>query len=127
MTLSEKIKLIKYHRLTPEERYAHYVFSNLKPYVLKNNINKYKYNRHYINSIFYKYDGNLMFEYNPDKDYFRCHNDFWRKLGNLREYIQIQDIVVKLAKEYLGLELTDTSPFYDRMTVLTTFDLVKKK
>lgn len=68
MNNKEKIKQIKYLRLKPEERFVLDHLTDLEEYTHIN----------HPNSIFYKKNDILLFEWNKETGYFWCdYNNFW--------------------------------------------------
>lgn len=94
MDIKDKIKLIKYHRLKPVERYCYDIFTNLEEYVHKD----------YPTFTFYKKDDILLFDYNSKNGYFWCdYNKFWNILLSVYKLneIEIKVLVKSMVEEHI--------------------------
>ena len=107
MTLQDKIHKIKESRLTPTEKFLYDIFWNIKTYV----------SDEYPNSIFYKKDNDVLFEYDKKTEYFWCHYyKIWLVLKT--EYglnkQEIKDLIKGVVWEVLKLKDVTSQPIFRR-------------
>ena len=95
MALKDKIHKIKKSRLSPAEKFLYSIFWNLKEY----------YSNKHPDSVFYKKDDEILFEYDKKNNFFWYHYDkIWLVLDsnydlNYQETKElIKDVVWKVLK-----------------------------
>ena len=91
---------------SPTEKFLFDIFSNIKPY----------YSDKYLDSIFYKKDNEVLFEYDKKSGYFWCHYDkIWKVLDSKYglNYREIRDLIKGVIWE--SLKLNEVTPSYDYM------------
>ena len=97
MKLKDKIHNIKESRLSPAEKFLYLIFWNLEEY----------YSDKYPNSIFYKKDNDVLFEYNKKNGKIWCHYDkIWSvlKLNYGLNDQEIKDLIKGVVWETLKLK-----------------------
>ena len=94
LDIKDRIRLIKYHRMKPEERFLYDIFVDLDTYIHKD----------YPTFIFFKRGNDLLFDYNFKNGYFWCdHSKIWHvlqiKYGLTERFIR--PLIIKMVKDYL--------------------------
>jgi len=97
---SSTIQKLKLHRLKPELRYTEHIFCNVVPYVYS------IYNEEYNDMIYYKYEGDYIFEYNTNTNLFQIsHELFFTKFNLLFDYKNDFDKCFELIKQIATKQL----------------------
>ena len=97
MKITDKIHKIKESRLSPAENFLYPNFWNLEEY----------YSNEYPNSVFYKNNDVVLFEYDNKNSYFYCHYDkIWSVLESeyCISYQEINDLIKSMVWETLKLK-----------------------
>ena len=119
MELKDKIHKIKEHRLRPAEKFLYEILWSVKPY----------YSNKYLNSVFYKKDDEVLFEYDKKNRVFWYHNKkIWKVLYSKYELNgqEISDLINRVMWE--TLKLKDITPFSaDGITAHRMWETLKLK
>ena len=103
MKITDKIHKIKEYRLNPADRFLYSIFFNLKEY----------YSAKYPNSVFYKKDNEILFEYDKKNGKFWCHYyKIWSVLESnygLNKQ-EIKELIKDMA--WKTLKLKEVTPSY---------------
>ena len=86
MKITDKIHKIKESRLSPAENFLYPIFWNVKPY----------YSNKHPDSVFYKKDDIVLFEYGIKTNVFWCHYDkIWKVLESKYglKFQEISDLI----------------------------------
>ena len=96
MTLKDKIHKIKESRISPAEKFLYPIFYDIKPYVSGKQ----------PDTIFYKKDDEIFFQYNKKNGHFWCHNKIWEVLETNYElkYQDIRNLIKVIAQKTLKLK-----------------------
>lgn len=94
-SIKDKIKLIKFSRLQPDERFVHNIFRNLELYIHPS--------KELSESIFYMHNGITMFEYQKNYNYFWCNDgQFFRVLYNDGNKSDLVELLIPMINEYIN-------------------------
>ena len=113
-TIKEKIRQIKYSRLKPEELFILKNLTDLEEYI----------HVEYPNSIFYKKDDALMFEWNQKNGMFWCnYHKFW---SVLKSSFNIGNNEIKLLVKYMVEEYLIKKDITPKQLIQSKIDFVEE-